>query len=61
MIVVAVIAVIVVIGAVIAFSARNRGDALSEVDRFHRARQMTTSWSEQYGSSAAGHSSAAAE
>lgn len=61
MIVVAVIAVVVVIGVGIAFSVRSRGDALSEVDRFHRARQMTTSWSEQYGGGSAGHGSAAAE
>lgn len=47
--IVLVVAVLVVAVAVLAVAgAAGRRDALAEVERFHRARVMTTSWSRQH-------------
>ena len=47
MLVLSVIAALVVLAIVIAFPLLRRSSRLDEVDRFHVARSLTTSWSSQ--------------
>lgn len=46
LVLVVIVAALAAIAVLVVLAAR-RGDALGEVERFHRARAMTTSWSHQ--------------
>jgi heme/copper-type cytochrome/quinol oxidase subunit 2 len=47
MVLVAIVAVVVVLLVVVIAFSRRRPSYLSDVDRFHHARSITTTWSEQ--------------
>ncbi|MHB8342544.1 MAG: hypothetical protein ACYDB7_15440 [Mycobacteriales bacterium] len=48
MIVLIICAVVLTVAAWSVIAANRRTDALSEVERFHRARAMTTAWSREH-------------